>query len=100
MGFMSSRVPIRQLQSHASELVDRVAAGERVEITRNGRLVAVLGPPPPEQRVLEDLVRTGSVDPDNLDRARGLADWQPLPPRPGTPSLSEVLLALREEEDR
>jgi prevent-host-death family protein len=97
---MTARVPIRQLQSHASELVDRVAAGERVEITRNGRLVAVLGPPDPEQRVHEDLIRTGSVDPDNAERAGGLADWEPLVSRPELPRLSEVLLAMREEEDR
>ncbi|MFE9396006.1 type II toxin-antitoxin system Phd/YefM family antitoxin [Streptomyces flavidovirens] len=98
---MTTRVPIRQLQQHASELIERVVAGERVEITRNGRLVAVLGPPDPEQRVMEDLVRTGSVDPENAESARGLGDWQPLPPRTGHPArLSEVLLAMREEEDR
>lgn len=51
---MTTRAPIRQLQQHASELIDRVVAGERVEITRNGRLIAVLGPPPPEQRVTTD----------------------------------------------
>lgn len=98
---MTTRVPIRQLQQHASELIDRVAAGERVEITRNGRLIAVLGPPDPEQRVMEDLVRTGTVDPDNAASARGLGDWEPLDARPGAPSkLSEVLLQMREEEDR
>ncbi|WP_338677113.1 type II toxin-antitoxin system prevent-host-death family antitoxin [Streptomyces sp. SCSIO 30461] len=98
---MTTRVPIRQLQQHASELIDRVAAGERVEITRNGRLIAVLGPPDPEQRVLEDLVRTGTVDPDNAASARGLADWEPLTARSAEPSkLSEVLLRMREEEDR
>ncbi|MFI5755239.1 type II toxin-antitoxin system Phd/YefM family antitoxin [Streptomyces sp. NPDC051569] len=58
---MTARVPIRQLQQHASELIERVVAGERVEITRNGRLIAVLGPPDPEQRVMEDLIRTGSL---------------------------------------
>ncbi|GAB2923088.1 hypothetical protein GCM10022245_65140 [Streptomyces mayteni] len=94
-------MPIRQLQQHASELIDKVLSGERVEITRNGRLVAVLGPPDPEQRVMEDLVRTGTVDPENARQARGLGDWQPLPARPGPPSrLSEVLMELREEEDR
>jgi prevent-host-death family protein len=74
---MTTRVPIRQLQQHASELIDRVVAGERVEITRNGRLIAVLGPPPPEQRVMEDLIRTGTVDPENAAEARGLAELAP-----------------------
>ncbi|MEU3570436.1 type II toxin-antitoxin system prevent-host-death family antitoxin [Kitasatospora sp. NPDC036755] len=97
---MTARVPIRQLQQHASELIDRVAAGERVEITRNGRLIAVLAPPDPEQRVLEDLVRDGTIDPENAATARGLADW-PLP-EAGVElgSASEALIAMREEEDR
>ncbi|MEV7021833.1 type II toxin-antitoxin system prevent-host-death family antitoxin [Kitasatospora sp. NPDC093558] len=97
---MTARVPIRQLQQHASDLVDRVAAGERIEITRNGRLIAVLAPPDPEQRVLEDLVRDGTIDPENAATARGLADWQP--PAVGTPLglAADALHAMREEEDR
>ena len=35
-------MPIRQLQQNASEIIERVARGERVEITRNGKLVAEL----------------------------------------------------------
>ncbi|MFJ6214659.1 type II toxin-antitoxin system Phd/YefM family antitoxin [Streptomyces sp. NPDC092296] len=97
---MTARVPIRQLQQHASELVDRVATGERIEITRNGRLIAVLAPPDPEQRVMEDLLRTGAVDPANAERARGLADWEPLPVRADRPTPSEALAELRAEEDR
>jgi len=96
---MTARVPIRQLQQHASEL-DRVAAGERIEITRNGRLVAVLAPPPPEQRVLEDLVRDGTLDARNVQQAVGLADWEPLPASAEEKPLSETLQELRDEEDR
>ncbi|MEV6103346.1 type II toxin-antitoxin system prevent-host-death family antitoxin [Streptomyces sp. NPDC051940] len=97
---MTTRVPIRQLQQHASEIADRVAAGERVEVTRNGRLIMVLVPPEPEQRVMEDLVRTGTVDAENAAAARGLADWQPLAARDTPARLSDVLLAMREEEER
>ncbi|MDT0307358.1 type II toxin-antitoxin system prevent-host-death family antitoxin [Streptomyces sp. DSM 44917] len=105
---MTDRVPVRQLQQHASEIIARVSAGERVEITRNGRLVAVLSPPDPEQRVREDLIRTGAVDAENAEdaeRAGGLAGWTPRTPSGkagagAAASLSEVLLRLREEEDR
>ncbi len=97
---MTARVPIRQLQQHASELVDRVAAGERIEITRNGRLIAVLSPPHPEQRVLEDLVRDGTIDPENAATARGLSEWTPPPAAPGLASPTEALRTMREEEDR
>lgn len=99
---MTTRVPVRQLQQHASELLERVAAGERVEITRNGRLVAVLGPPAPEQRVMEDLVRTETVDPGNAGTAQGLADWEPPDVGDFRPALalSESLHSMREEEER
>ncbi|MFE0176563.1 hypothetical protein ACFWZ2_30025 [Streptomyces sp. NPDC059002] len=50
---------------------------------------------------MEDLVRTGTVEPGNAASARGLGDWEPLAARPGAPSKrSEVLLQMREEEDR
>ncbi len=90
------RVPIRRLQQHASELIAQVQAGRRVEITRNGRLVAVLSAPDPEQAAWERLVERGAVDPAQ-DRLGGLADW-PVPR--GTPSnrLSDALAAQRDEE--
>lgn len=54
-----------------------------------------------EERVLADLIRTGTIDPQNAARAVGLADWTPLPARPGAPSrLSETLLRMRREEER
>ncbi|HKS99752.1 MAG TPA: type II toxin-antitoxin system prevent-host-death family antitoxin [Rugosimonospora sp.] len=90
------RVPIRRLQQHASELIAEVEAGRRVEITRNGRLVAVLAPPDPEQAAWERLVDRGAVDPA-ADKVGGLAGW---PTPRGTPShrLTETLTALRDEE--
>ncbi|MGW2375883.1 MULTISPECIES: type II toxin-antitoxin system Phd/YefM family antitoxin [Kitasatospora] len=74
---MTARVSVQQLQDHADELIDRVAAGERIGLTRDGRLVAVLAPPDPEQRVLAELVREGAVAPENAATARGLAGWTP-----------------------
>ncbi len=94
------RVPIRRLQQHASRLISQVQAGERIEITRNGRLVAVLTPPDPEQQVLQELAAAGLVDLEQAASAHGLADWEPLPERPDIPSLSEALLRMRAEDDR
>src|SRR4051794_4422793 len=92
----AQRVPIRRLQRHASELIALVEAGERVEITRNGRLVAVLSAPDPEETAWERLVAEGSV-PAEADRRGGLAGWRT--PR-GTPSarLTEALEQLRADE--
>lgn len=98
---MTSRVSVQQLHRYADELIDQVAAGERVEVIRDGRPVAVLGPPDPEQRLVEDLVRTGAVNPGNAASACGLGDWQPLSARPGAPAgLSEVLRQVHGEEER
>ncbi len=41
-----SEVTIRDLRNHGGEVVDRVAAGERVTVTRDGRAVAELSPLP------------------------------------------------------
>lgn len=43
---MSSTVGAYEAKTHLSALLDRVERGERVTITRNGRTVAVLVPPP------------------------------------------------------
>ncbi len=40
-------VTIRDLRNHGGEVVDRVAAGERLTVTRDGRAVAELRPVPP-----------------------------------------------------
>jgi prevent-host-death family protein len=39
-------VSIRDLRNHGGEVVDRVAAGERIIITRDGRPIAELRPLP------------------------------------------------------
>jgi prevent-host-death family protein len=93
---MTVRVPIRRLQQHASEVIAQVEAGARVEITRNGVLVAVLTAPDPEDAAWERLVASGAVDPSD-DRLGGLSAWRT--PR-GTPStkLTDALAALREDE--
>jgi prevent-host-death family protein len=92
----AERVPIRRLQQHASELIARVEAGERLEITRNGRLVAVLSAPDPEEAAWERLVAEGAVDPAS-DRRGALADWRTPRGTPGT-KLSEALEQLRADE--
>ena len=43
MNFMSE-VSIRELRNHGGEVIDRVVAGERVTVTRDGRPVAELRP--------------------------------------------------------
>jgi prevent-host-death family protein len=92
----TERIPIRRLQQHASEVIARVEAGGRVEITRNGRLVAVLTAPDPEAAAWDRLVAEGAVDPA-ADRRGGLAGWRT--PRGAVGSrLSEAVAQLRDDE--
>lgn len=59
-----AEVTIRELRNHGGEVVDRVAAGERVIVTRSGRPVAELRP-------LRSTLVTAAVL---------LARWRRLPP--------------------
>ena len=58
---MAVRICLGQLKSYASGYLERVSAGETVEIVRRGRLVAFMVPPylePPS-----DVERIGATDP-------------------------------------
>jgi prevent-host-death family protein len=65
-------VTIRELRSRGGEVVDRVAAGEHVTVTRSGKPVAVLRPfrrePVSSRVLLERWRRLPHVDPVELRR--------------------------------
>lgn len=100
---MTHRVTARTLARDSARVLDLVAAGQSVEVTRNGQLAAVLSPPPAEYRQLEHLAGMGLVDLDKALRvpaARDI-DWSALPD-PGVPEgqLSRALEELRAAEER
>jgi prevent-host-death family protein len=55
------QVPIRELNQHTADVMERVEMGERVEITRNGALVAIIEPAQPHP--LGILVESGELNP-------------------------------------
>ncbi len=67
-----SEVSIRELRNRGGEVIDRVAAGERVTVTRDGRPVAELRPlsqPAVSARVLKRRwSRLPALDPDSFRR--------------------------------
>jgi len=67
-----AEVSIRELRNHGGAVVDRVAAGERVIVTRSGRPVAELRPVraegPTAATLLRRWRRLPSLDPDELRR--------------------------------
>jgi antitoxin (DNA-binding transcriptional repressor) of toxin-antitoxin stability system len=91
------RVTIRELQQHAAKVIDELAeAGETAEITRRGQVIARIFPVSPAERAFAEMLERGEIIPaKNPD---GLVGWKPLPPREDGVSLSDVLIAMREEE--
>jgi prevent-host-death family protein len=91
-----ARVGVRELRQNLSVYLDRVKAGETLEVTEHGHPVAQLGPRPAQaMTVLERLIAEGRVRPATRDLA---ALGPPLELPEGSPSLSETLLRMRDEE--
>jgi prevent-host-death family protein len=87
------RIGVRELRQHASRYIDRVKAGETVEVTVRGELVALLVPPNPATSARERLVASGRL----ISATRPFALPRRVPARPGTPDTGAVLDDLREE---
>lgn len=90
-----SRVGVRELRQNLSIYLDRVKAGETLEVTEHGVPVARLGPRRTEPLTgLARLVADGAITPATVDR-RTL----PRPPTiPGRP-LGEILQEMRDEDE-
>lgn len=86
-------VGVRELRQQASVLLERVAAGEVVEITNHGRLVARLVPARPGGRSREQLIAEG----DLLPGRGSVLDVEPVRRPRGARPTSELLDELREE---
>ncbi len=93
---MASRAGIRELRQYLSRYVDRVKAGETIEVTEHGRPVAALVPLREREDPLAELERSGLVV------TRASLEWKslaPVPqPKPGQRLLSETLRELRDDE--
>ena len=82
-----TRIGVRELRQHASRYLDLVKAGETVEVTERGELVALLTPPSPASTTRERLIAEGRLVPAVGPRILPT----PVPPAPGRPTASEAL---------
>jgi prevent-host-death family protein len=91
-----ARVGVRELRQNLSVYLDRVKAGETLEVTEHGNPVARLTPNPAVRlSIIDQMIADGRATPAKGDR-RTL----PMPPTiPGRP-LSEILQEMRDEDDR
>ena len=91
------RIAIRELQQHASKVIRELAdAEETAEITNRGKVIARLIPVSPAERAFAEMLERGEVIP--AEHPDGLVGWKPLPAREDGVSLSDALIAMREEE--
>jgi prevent-host-death family protein len=92
----AARVGVRELRQNLSVYLDRVKAGETLEVTERGVPVARLEPKRPEaMSVLDRLIADGTATP-----GRGsIKDIPPPQVLPGRP-LSEILQEMRDEDER
>jgi prevent-host-death family protein len=92
----AARVGVRELRQNLSVYLDRVKAGETLEVTEHGRPVARLTPnEEPRLSLIDQMIADGRITPASGDH-RTL----PYPPSiPGRP-LSDILREMRDEEDR
>ena len=91
-----ARVGVRELRQNLSVYLDRVKAGETLEVTEHGQPVAELGPRRDKPlSIIDQMIADGRAKP----ATRSHRDL-PYPPRtPGRP-LSEILQEMRDEDPR
>jgi prevent-host-death family protein len=91
-----ARVGVRELRQNLSIYLDRVKAGETLEVTEHGQPVARLGPrPATPASIIDRLIAEGRITP----ATRSHKDIPPPPKIPGRP-LSAILQEMRDEDDR
>ena len=58
-----TRIGVRELRQHASRYIEQVKAGEVIEVTERGKLVALLVSPKPAVAVRDRLIASGRLVP-------------------------------------
>jgi prevent-host-death family protein len=90
------RIGVRELRQNASRYLALVKAGETVEVTERGELVALLSPPGGARSTRDRLVASGRLVPATSPSGR-LRSPRPVPILAGEPTNQELLDAGREE---
>ena len=92
-----AKVGVRELRQNLSVYLDRVKAGETLEVTEHGTPVARLTPNPPARlSIIDQMIADGRAQ-------AATGDHRTIPPAPRIPGarpLSEILQEMRDEDDR
>lgn len=79
----------REMRNSSGEILRAVAAGESIRVTNNGRLAALIVPPPTDP--LEELIEQGRARP----ALRPPGGFAALPPTTSTLSTAEIIADVR-----
>jgi len=94
-----ARVGVRELRQNLSVYLDRVKAGETLEVTEHGQPVAQLGPRPAKATsIIDQMIAEGRITPATFDHR--MIPPPPSMPGPSGKTLTETLLEMRDEEER
>lgn len=98
-GARLARVGVRELRQNLSVYLDRVKAGETLEVTEHGQPVAQLGPRLAKPvSIIDQMIAEGRITPATFDHRK--IKLPPAIPDPGGRTLSEILQEMRDEEYR
>lgn len=90
------RIGVRELRQSASRYLALVKAGETVEVTERGELIALLVPVQRSRVARDRLIAAGRIIPASSATGR-LRSLRPLPIPAGEPTNQELLDAERED---
>lgn len=95
---MMASVSVREFAYNPSAIFARVEHGETVEVTKHGRVIAVLVPPPRAGSRYDELVAAGVVRPAERGLTTGELDKFTRIDVPNDVDPLAVLLEMRESE--
>lgn len=84
------RIGVRELRQNASRYLALVKAGETVEVSERGQLIALLTPPESSAIARDQLIAAGRLLPASAPTGR-LRSPRPVPVLPGEPTTQELL---------
>lgn len=62
------RIPVTKLIHQSQAVLGLVESGQRIEVTRHGKVVAIISPPDPHETTLDELAAAGHVPADWRER--------------------------------
>ncbi len=95
---MTETVSIEEFCSSPTRQFARVETGEGLEVTRNGKVIAVLSPPPKYTSRYEELVANGTITPATGGRTTADLDKYTRIEVPDGVDPLAILLEMREDE--